>query len=101
MASPGLATPDIPLGGRLESSKKTQSASETVPTGQLVGKNEEPPMESLFQLVAESFARHGIADQPITNWQVSAPTSRPTEASHPEALPEHNYRQSKEAILTP
>ena len=56
-------------------------------------------MESLFQLVAESFARHGITAQPVTGSQVIEP--RPTEASRPEALPEHNYRQSKEAILTP
>ena len=58
-------------------------------------------MESLFQLVAESFARHGISDQPAPGAQVSVAISRPTEPSRPEALPEHNYRQSKEAILTP
>lgn len=56
-------------------------------------------MEGLIQLVAESFARHGI----------ECPTVEPkTIESHPPAeapisakLTEHNYRQSKEPNLTP
>ena len=55
-------------------------------------------MESLIQLVAESFARHGIECPPSLR---PVESHSPAEAPSPAMLPEHNYRQSKEAILTP
>ena len=54
-------------------------------------------MEGLIQLVAESFARHGI-ECPTAERQTPE-SNPPVEA--PAVLTEHNYRQSKEAILTP
>jgi len=56
-------------------------------------------MEGLFQLVAETFARHGI-ECPTVEPQTGE-SVRPAEAPVPAVLPEHNYRQSKEAILVP
>lgn len=56
-------------------------------------------MEGLFQLVAESFARHGIERLPAEP-KPAAPRP-PAEAPLPAIIAEHNYRQSKEAILTP
>jgi hypothetical protein len=51
-------------------------------------------MESLIQLVAESFARHGIecptAAMPMSESLV------PDEPPLPAALPEHNYRKTAE-----
>jgi len=56
-------------------------------------------MDGLIQLVAESFARHGIECPTVEPKTVE---SRPSaEAPVPAILAEHNYRQSKEAILTP
>jgi len=56
-------------------------------------------MEGLIQLVTESFARNGIECPPIEPKKVeSLPSS---EAPDTAVLAEHNYRQSKEAILTP
>jgi hypothetical protein len=57
------------------------------------------PMDGLIQLVAESFARHGIECPTVAPKTVE---SRPSaEAPVPSIVTEHNYRQSKEAILTP
>jgi len=56
-------------------------------------------MEDLIQLVAETFARHGI-ECPTVEPQTGE-SVRPAEAPVPAVLPEHNYRQSKEAISTP
>lgn len=56
-------------------------------------------MESLIQLVAESFARHGI-ECPSTALPISE-SPVPVQASLPATLPEHNYRKNKEAILAP
>jgi hypothetical protein len=51
-------------------------------------------MDELIQLVAESFARHGIECPTVES-------VRPAETPIPAILPDHNYRQSKEAVLTP
>jgi hypothetical protein len=56
-------------------------------------------MEGLIQLVAESFARHGI-ECPTVEPQTGE-SVRPSEAPVPAVLAEHNYRKSKEAILVP
>jgi hypothetical protein len=56
-------------------------------------------MEGLFQLVAESFARHGIECPTVDPQKVES--HPPAEAPNPAVLAEHNYRQSKEAILAP
>ncbi len=56
-------------------------------------------MEGLIQLVAESFARHGIECPPVEPKQVES--RPPAEAPVPAKLTEHNYRQTKEAILAP
>jgi hypothetical protein len=54
-------------------------------------------MESLIQLVAESFARRGIecptAAMPMSDSLV------PAEPPLPAALPEHNYRKTAEASI--
>ena len=54
-------------------------------------------MEGLIQLVTESLARHGIECPTVEPKAVES--HPPVEA--PAVLTEHNYRQSKEAILTP
>jgi hypothetical protein len=56
-------------------------------------------MDGLIQLVAESFARHGIECPTVE--PKTAESLPPAEAPLPAKLAEHNYRQSKEAILTP
>ena len=51
-------------------------------------------MEDLMELVAASFARHGIeCDTPLTG-SVQPKTSQvAAHAADPTALPEHNYRK--------
>ena len=56
-------------------------------------------MDGLIQLVTESFARHGIECPTVE--PKPAESHSPAEAPVPAILAEHNYRQSKEAILTP
>ncbi len=56
-------------------------------------------MDGLIQLVAESFARHGIECPTVEPKPVDS--RPPAEVPVPAILAEHNYRQSKEAILTP
>ena len=56
-------------------------------------------MEGLIQLVAESFARHGIECPTVD--QQTAESVRPAEAPIPAILAEHHYRESKEPILAP
>ena len=56
-------------------------------------------MEGLIQLVTESFARHGIECPTVEPKAVES--AFPAEAPTPVTLAEHNYRKSKEAILTP
>ncbi len=55
-------------------------------------------MEGLIQLVAESFARHGI--QCPTGEPQTAELTRPAETLSTE-LPEHNFRKRTEADLVP
>jgi hypothetical protein len=67
-------------------------------------------MENLMELVAASFARHGIecpaADSPSVWGRTTSPIqlvpgsapSRSTEPISPTALPEHNYRKTLEKI---
>ena len=56
-------------------------------------------MDDLIQLVTESFARHGIECPTVDPQTVES--ARPAETPIPAILPEHNYRQSKDPILTP
>ena len=56
-------------------------------------------MEGLIQLVAESFARHGIECPTVDPQTVES--VRPAEAPVPAVLAEHNYRKGPEANLTP
>ena len=56
-------------------------------------------MEGLIQLVAESFARHGIECPTVDPQTIES--VRPTEAPLPAVLAEHNYQETKEAILAP
>ncbi len=51
-------------------------------------------MENLFQLVADSFARHGI-DSPAQKPPLSQ--AHPAEPILPAELPDHNYRKKTEA----
>jgi hypothetical protein len=52
-------------------------------------------MEELFQLVADSFRRHGI-ESPVRDAPVSAAV-RPAEPILPTELPDHNYRKKVES----
>ena len=58
-------------------------------------------MEDLIELVAASFARHGI-ETPAGDPQQARPnplqTVRPAEPTLTTALPEHNYRKSSQEI---
>jgi hypothetical protein len=56
-------------------------------------------MEGLIQLVAESFARHGLECPTVDPQTVES--VRPAEAPLPAALPLHNYRKGSEADLAP
>jgi len=56
-------------------------------------------MDSLIQLVAESFARHGIECPTVEPQTVES--VRPAEAPIPAILAEHHYREGKEPILVP
>jgi hypothetical protein len=61
-------------------------------------------MEDLIELVAASFARHGIespaGDSQSMERRVSSPVpvDRPAEPILTTALPEHNYRKTKQEI---
>jgi hypothetical protein len=61
-------------------------------------------MEGLIQLVAESFARHGV-ECPGGTPQKGEPQIiellRPVEGSLPAVLPEHNYRKKAEVDPAP
>jgi hypothetical protein len=56
-------------------------------------------MEGLIQLVAESFARNGI-ECPTVEPRATEPRP-PAEVPAPAILAEHNYRRSKDEVLTP
>ena len=59
-------------------------------------------MEGLMQLVAESFARHGIDVSPASDPKPADPTTRAlAETVLPAALPEHNYRKGSTPDPTP
>jgi hypothetical protein len=74
-------------------------------------------MEDLIELVAASFARHGIecpagdsqlarpvhakSAQPRLIGTMSAQAVRPAESTLTTALPEHNYRENSQADPTP
>ena len=47
-------------------------------------------MESLIQLVADSFARHGLDPLPASGRQPVEPDPKPLPQS-PETLPQHNF----------
>ena len=52
-------------------------------------------MESLFQLVADSFVRHGI-EAPAQAEATVVAKARSTEQAPPAELPDHNYRKKVE-----
>ena len=56
-------------------------------------------MEGLIQLVAESFARHGIVCPTVE--PQTAESARPVAAPIPAVLAEHNYRKSPELGRAP
>lgn len=63
-------------------------------------------MEDLIELVAASFARHGIecpASDSKTAWGNRATPAAPIQTANsqidPAALPEHSYRKKPEASL--
>jgi hypothetical protein len=64
-------------------------------------------MEGLIELVAASFARHGIecpaGDSPLARpvQTTSAPAVRPAEPTLTTALPEHNFRKSLQGDPAP
>ncbi len=69
-------------------------------------------MEDLIELVAASFARHGIEcpagdsqlDRPVPTTSAQpklAQAIRPAEPPLATALPDHNYRKSSQADPTP
>jgi len=55
-------------------------------------------MEDLIQLVAESFARHGIECPTTALPMLESPA--PAESALPAALPEHNYRKTEASLTT-
>jgi len=69
-------------------------------------------VESLIELVAASFARHGI-DCPAADWRAAAPVSatsvepmpdravQPAEAAFSVVLPEHNFRKGQQGDPAP
>ena len=54
----------------------------------------EPTMESLIQLVAESFARHGIDSLPVSDYKPAETGPRPALPEGPEILPLHDFRKA-------
>ena len=95
VTSPGLVEPGIPSGGFIKEKQAGEFALEPARLFAAPG----APMEGLIQLVAESFARHGIECPTVEPKTVES--SPPTEAPVPAILAEHNYRKSKEANLAP
>jgi len=60
-------------------------------------------MEGLIELVAASFARHGI-ECPADNFQLARPTAQAIHPAEPiltTALPEHNFRKSLQGDPAP
>ena len=58
-------------------------------------------MEDLIELVAASFARHGIetsVGDPQLARPISVQTVRPAEPTLTTVLPEHNYRKGSQEI---
>jgi hypothetical protein len=93
---PRPAPPGIPTGGFILSFAKEVAPTEPLPSHDSP-LYEEPPMEDLMKLVADSFLRHGI-ECPAGD-SVLAPVSRPTEPPPISALPEHSFRKKPEAEI--
>ena len=97
---PGLALPGIPSGGFI--SRTRISRLKLLPDpAQLPASHIGAPMEDLIELVAASFARHGIetpAGDPQQARPISVQTVRPAEPTLTTALPEHNYRKGSQEI---
>jgi hypothetical protein len=55
-------------------------------------------MESLFQLVADSFVRHGI-EAPAQVEATAVAKTRSAEQAPPTELPDHNYRKQAEPAV--
>ena len=96
---PGLALPGILSGGFI--SRIRISRLKLLPTGPASCEPLGAPMEDLIELVAASFARHGIecpADDPQQARPNSVQTARPAEPALTTALPEHNFRKGSPEI---
>ena len=57
-------------------------------------------MESLIQLVAATFIRHGI-ESPAVGDSLTSKAIPPGELTLPSTLPEHNYRKSIQSDPAP
>ena len=57
-------------------------------------------MEGLIQLVAASFARHGI-ESPAPGDSPVSQANRPAEPTLTTALPEHSYRKGSQSDPAP
>ena len=51
-------------------------------------------MENLIQLVAESFARHGLEALPADDRKLVEPGTKPALPQSPESLPQHSFGKS-------
>jgi hypothetical protein len=117
VTSPGLALPGIPSGGFIERKRIRISRLKLLPDRPASFAPLGAPMEGLIELVAASFARHGIEcpagdsqwTRPVQTKSVqprlietkSAQAVRPAEPTLTTALPEHNYPKSSQADPVP
>ncbi len=51
-------------------------------------------MENLMQLVADSFARHGLEALPATDRNLVEPGTKPALLQSLDSLPQHDFRKS-------
>src|SRR5260370_8702508 len=96
---PGLALPGIPSGGFI--SRTRISRLKLLPDRPASCEPLGAPMEDLIELVAASFARHGIecpADDPQQARPNSVQTAPPPEPPLTTALPEPNFRKGSPEI---
>lgn len=58
-------------------------------------------MENLIQLVADSFARHGLEALPATDRNQVEPGTKPALPQSLESLPQHDFRKSPSGDPSP
>lgn len=58
-------------------------------------------MENLIQLVADSFARHGLESLPAADRNLVEPGTTPALPPFPESLPQHSFGKSPAQDLAP